>query len=164
MKKLFSTFVVLLIAALIFTGCEPEAAPSPSPAPDTLVSTWISTFDIPAGSSHGEENFPTAFTAAFKKIEVYTSYYLVYEWKWSYWYQLEEWYETQTGTEPDPIWTEDPQDSGTYIIDGNTITFTSTNHPEQPDVATLAADRNSFTMSDESPFTHEAVTVTYVKQ
>ncbi|MBQ0166500.1 MAG: hypothetical protein KBT02_05265 [Treponema sp.] len=176
MKKTILALLVLLTAALIFTGCpkEPEV-PESTPETLNLEGTWLST-----KSCHIDEEDPESptFEAVIMKLEITSTAFSVYQITddcsmnqfmkgvmtagltqeelaalYAEYPQLAEDIELE--------WKETPFMSGSYSVSGTTPSFTIEGVALP---VTLSADKTSITLSIEDELTGEPESMVFVKQ
>lgn len=164
MKKNVLALLILLAAALLFTGCggnEPN-----NPAPVSYDGTWICReIVIPIGTYQGV-NFSSGTTGFFSKVVISGNNYTMYTVDVAtYLPALSSWINNSSaGAKPEPTWSSTVYDEGTIAINGSSVSITSTMHANYTNSGTIAADNRSFSMPDTHPLTTSPITVTYVKQ
>lgn len=146
MKKTILALLVLLAAALVFTGCpkEPEV-----PATPNLDGTWLYS---ESDDFEGALEEPVAFPLV--KVEIAGNTVKSYEIDDDYLTALGMWYAFGLETpKPEEEWSE--PDTGTLTVSGKTITFS---FDDDSQTATLADDNKSFSVNGDGG------TMTFVKQ
>lgn len=163
MKKTILALLVLLTAALVFTGCPKEPDMPETPATPNLDGTWIASFNMPAGTTLlGSYE---AFTAYYGKLVISGNTYKSYETSADYDEAL-MYYMMNLVPAPEAEWSETPVSEGAFTISGKTLTFAYDDGTSS--TATLSDDNKSLVSAnpDYDPEDPDLgpETITFVKQ